>query len=464
MAELMSHKEWMKLTYGGATSIRSGKLKAIDTALAGYEKAPDDAHKKVVHRAFMAWMMEKGGDWKSSVRNSKNAVDTLYKQLTGHAAPGADHDTRAMKALEDEAHNAMRLLFRDARIGWKNSFRVKLNSDLVNPTKDNFIPYLPVNQYKASASTNKFGIAGNTAGAVVAGKTLQSMAEGGGQGATGALISKLVTQVVPPSAQVEVLRAVQMIVPSFHAQFAAAVVPLGGILIAAGTTLWNTGNALHKQYGIVQTRTHRDRSLAGVEGMAAIGALIRILERERNADIYSASVSVCELGGKIAGLAIDGGMASNTAIGLAANIAKLLNIVRIVYRDVSEKKAANRLLTLGGDFVDIGIVETCPLLGCYLICCLPTSALMALILQRFGESGWMDVAERTAARHIDPLREKAREVIKGHRFEIEKLSRHAGVLGVNEEEKLRMMENIGQSGMTGFSSAEYFKKNPQPAA
>jgi hypothetical protein len=41
MADLMSHKEWMKLTYGGVTSIRSGKLKAVDTALAAYEKSPD---------------------------------------------------------------------------------------------------------------------------------------------------------------------------------------------------------------------------------------------------------------------------------------------------------------------------------------------------------------------------------------------------------------------------------------
>lgn len=463
MAELMSHKEWMKLTYGGVTSIRSGKLKAIDTALASYEKAPDPEHKRLVHKAFMAWMMEKGGDWENSVRNSKNAVDTLYKQLTGHAARGAERDSEAMKALENEAHEAMQVLFGGRRITWKNAFRVKLNSDLVNPTKESFIPYLPVNQYKASASTNKFGIAGNTAGAVVAGKTLKTMSEGGGQGATGALISKLVTQVVPPNAQVEVLRAVQMIVPSFHAQFAAAVVPLGGILIAAGTTLWNTGNALHKQWGIVDTRMHRERSLAGVEGLAAINAMIRILERERNADIYSASVSVCELGGKIAGLAIDGGMASNTAIGLAANIAKLLNIVRIVYRDVSEKNRANKLMQWGAGSIDIDVVEVCPLLGCYLICCLPTSALMALILKRFGQSGWMDVAERTASHHIAPLREKARQVIKNHRFEIHALANYPGMLVENEEEKLRMMQNIGQSGMKGFSSDEYFKKHPLPA-
>jgi len=460
MADVMSHAEWMKLTYGGVTSVRSGKLKAVDTALASYHKQPDAAHHQLLHKAFTSWITDKGADWKNSVRNGKNAVDTLRRQLEGRAGAGPADDAEARRMLEQEADRLMQELFGGARITWKHAFRVKLNSDLVNPTKDAFIPYLPVAQYKASASTNKFGIAGNTAGAVVAGKTLKGMAEGGGQGATGALISKLVTQVVPPDAQLEVLKAVQVLVPSFQAQFAAAVVPLGGILIAAGTTLWNTGNALHKQYGVVQSRMHRDRSLAGVEGLAAINALIRILERERNADIYSATVSVCELGGKIAGLAIDGGMASNTAIGLAANVAKLLNIVRIVYRDVSEKNAANKMIQWGHGSIGIDVFETCPLLGCYLICCLPTSALMALIMKRFGERGWMDVAERTASHHLDPLREKARNVIANHRFEIRSLARFPGVLKENEEEKQRMMENIGLSGMTGISSEQYFKAHP----
>lgn len=173
---------------------------------------------------------------------------------------------------------------------------------------------------------------------------------------------------------------------------------------------------------------------------------------------------MCELGGKIAGLAIDGDMASNTAIGLAANIAKLLNIARIVHRDVSEKNRANKLIQWGAGSIDLDVFEVCPLLGCYLICCLPTSAPMALILRRFGQSGWMDVAKRTASHQIETLREKAREVINNHRFEIQKLSRFPGVLSGNEEEKRRMMENIGVSGMTGFRSTEHFKTHPQPAA
>lgn len=453
MAQLMSHKEWMKLTYGGVTSVRSGTLKRVDSALESYGKTPDDAHLDAVRKALMAWMGEKGSDWKTSVRNGKNAVDTLHRQVMGLAAPAAAASL-GRQAMEEEAHRLMEVLFDGAQITWKNEFRGKLNSDLVNPTSENFALYLPVKQFKTSAATNKFGTAGNTAGAVVAAKTLHGMRTGASGGGIGEIIGKLVTQVVPTGAQVEVLNAVRLLVPTFQVQFAAAVVPLAGILTAAGTTLWNTGNALHKQYGVVQTRMHRDRSLAGVEAAGAINALIQILERERNADIYSATVSVAELGGKIAGLAIDAGTASNTAIGLAANIAKLLNIVRIVYRDVSEKNAANRVMRTG--HIGIEVFETCPLLGCYLVCCLPTSALMGLIMKRFGERGWMDVAERTNAHHLEPLRAKARSVIKGHRFEIRKLARFPGMLEVNEDEIRRMVGNVGQPTRYGGGGAGAF--------
>ncbi len=448
MADVMSHKEWMKLTDGGFTSVRSGSLKRVDAALLDYHKALDAPHMDALRRALMAWMGEKGSDWKHSVRNGRNAVDTLHRQVMGLASAAAG-PSAGLQAMKDEAHQLMLQLFRGAQLTWKNEFRGKLNANLVKPLSTDFALYLPARQYATSASTNKFGLTGNSVGAAVAVKTLadgRSGARAGG-GATGALVNKLVSQVVPPGAQVEVLNAVRQLVPGFQAEFAAAVMPLTGILSAAGTTLWNTGNALHKHYGVVQARTHRDRSLAGVEAAGAINALIRILERERNADIYSATVSVAELGGKVAGLAIDAGTASNTAIGLAANIAKLLNIVRIVYRDVSEKNAVNRMLRSGE--VGLEIFEVCPLVGCYLVCCLPTSALMGLIFERFGERGWMDVAERTNERHLEPLRAKARGVIKGHRFEIRSLARFPGMLEVNKEEIERMVGNVGKPGAYG---------------
>jgi hypothetical protein len=451
MAAVMSHKEWMKLTYGGRTSIRSSALKRVDAALEAYEKAPNEAKLNAVRQALLSWINEKGGDWKTSVRNSKNAVDTLYRQVMG-MAQGVAGNSAGLQAMKDEAHQVMLLIFRGAKITWKIEFHLKLSWELLQPNSKAFMPLQPVRQYATAGANNKVGIAANTAGVGIAASTINSLRTGGNAsgGATGRAISKLISEIVPQAAQAEVMGAVTALVPSFTAQFTAAVMPLAGILVAAGGTFWNGGKALHKQYGIREARIHRDRSLAGVEARGAIEALIRILERERNADIYNASVSITELGGKIAGLAIDGGTTSNTAIGLAANIAKLLNIIRIVYRDISEKNDANRLMQEGK--VGIEIFEVCPLLGAYLVCCLPTSALMGLIFERFGERGWMDVAERTNTRHLEPLREKARKVIKEHRFEIRTLSRFPGVLEVNQEELKKMAAGFGFSAYEGFGS------------
>jgi hypothetical protein len=453
MADLMSSKEWLKLTDGGRMSIRSSTLKRLDAALAAYEKAPSPAAKDAVHRAFIAWSAEKGGNYQSSIRNSKNAVDTLFKQLTG-MAQGPAGNSAGLQAMKDEAHQTMLIVFRGAKITWKIAFQLKMSWELLQPNHQAFAPLQPIRQFATSGANNKIGIAANTVGVGLASSSINSMRQGAAanSGATSKAIAKLISEIVPQGAQAEVMSAVTAIVPSFTVQFTAAVMPLAGILTAAGGTFWNGGKALHKQYGIAQSRMHRDRSLAGVESKSAIEALIRILERERNADIYNASVSVVELGGKIAGLAIDAGTASNTAIGLAANIAKLLNIVRIIYRDISEKNEANRMMQSGK--VGIEIFEVCPLLGAYLVCCLSTSGLMGLIFERFGQQGWMDVAERTNSRHLEPLREKARAVIREHRFEIRSLARFPGMLEVNKDSLAAMQKRHaeGQFGLEGFGS------------
>src|SRR5262245_49436206 len=119
MPVVMTHKEWMKLTYGGVTSIRSSKLKAVDAALDSYHKRPADAHLDALRKALLAWIGDKSGDWKNSVRNAKNAVDTLHKQVMGLG--GSDVDAQGLKTLEAGAQQMMLTLFeRGARVGWKN--------------------------------------------------------------------------------------------------------------------------------------------------------------------------------------------------------------------------------------------------------------------------------------------------------------------------------------------------------
>lgn len=433
---VMSHAEWMKLTDGGRLSMRSGPLKKVDSALAAYHRTPNDAKLGELRSAFMNWIEDRGSDWRSSVRNRHNAVDTLRRHIFEPS-----EQPKLPVALQEEPRQQMLLLLRGAKVTWKNEFRNKLNFELVKPNSANFAPKLLVRQFATSGATNKIGLAANARGVVSASQTLHG--GGGGESAAQGIVNKLIAEIVPAEFRLEVTGALETLLPSFMGEFVAAVTPYAGLLSAAGGTLWNTTSAVRKHYGVVKSRTHRDRSLAGLEVTAAINAVIRILERERNADIYSASVSALELGGKVGGVLADGGTATNVAIGLAANVAKLLNIVRIVYRDVREKNQANRMMAKGE--ISIEIFETCPLVGAYLVCCLPTSALMSLIFNRFGQAGWMDLAERTHRRHLEPLRDNARAVIKAHRFEIRSLARLPGVVEINEAEIKRMRKKAEET-------------------
>jgi hypothetical protein len=390
-------------------------------------------------------MQEKGAGWRTSVRNRTNAIETLYRQVTGLGG-AANVDPRGKQALQAESKHVIRTLFQGATITWKTTYTrglASINTEKLNPAKLG-------GQYILSASTSKISTAANTTGLVVNSIGVNTLRQtGNSSGAVAQAASRLIDSIVPASIKVEVLREITMIIPSFHAQFAAAVMPLAGLLTAGGATIWNAASAVLQQYSISQSRMHAERSLAGLEARQAIDAMIRILVRERNADLFNMSVSLTEFGGKLAGMALDGGAGSTAAVGLAANVVKLMNIIRLVARDVQEKNAANRKMQEG---VDITIFETCPLVGCYLVCCAPTSVLMSLILERFGERGWMDTVERGRSRHIEPLQAKAREVILAHRFEIRKLRSFPGLLTVNQNELDRMAANVGKSGMVGFGS------------
>jgi hypothetical protein len=445
MAQVMRHKEWMEASYGSKTTIRSGKLKAVDDALLKFDKQPTKQNIQILQGVLVGWMTSKGNAWKSSVRNKNKAVETLFMQINSTGAEFGLNDGLALKRLEEEPKKVIKTLFDGAKIDWKSAYSSQLNSDGTKPriTVSKAVKRAP-KQFKMSASTNKFGTALNTGGLISGSSSAHTIRTTGDAGSTSKAISKCISEVVPEAAQNEVMNAVKALVPTFEAQFSAAVMPLAGLIIAGGGTLWNTGNALHKQYGIRDAKKHRERSLAGIGGPdEAIGAMIRILERERNSDVFSAGVSLTEFGGKLAGLAVDGGTASNTAIGLASNVVKLMNIIRIVYRDIREKNAANKAMAQGD--VDLSIFETSPLVGCYLICAAPTSVLTNLILDQFGEARWMDNLERNKKRHIEPLQDKARKVIKNHRFEIRSLARAPGMLAVNKEELERMKANVGKT-------------------
>jgi hypothetical protein len=362
-------------------------------------------------------------------------------------------DAAALRMLDEESELIIKKLFSNAEVKWKiaskdnpnpHSFQSAENiirqNIIVDPYKttaasgysevkqitNNLVtPGLIMDQYKKTASTNKFGIALNTSGAVLNTSRLISPS-----------IQEFITDYIPKENQDEVLVGASAFYPSIALEWMISSVPFSGLAVPLGSALWNASTALKKKFAIKKINEHENNSFAGVTATQAIDAMKEIIERERKADIYSLEVSLCEFGGKLVSALIDGGTFTNATIGLAANIAKLANIVRIINNDVNEKNAVNKAIQEGK--VELKIFSTCPLLGCYLLCCAPTSVIMNRLLKQVGDFGWKAQAEQIIKEHITPLRKNAWDVINNHRFEIPSLMRFQGMGEVNKAELKRM--------------------------
>jgi hypothetical protein len=117
---------------------------------------------------------------------------------------------------------------------------------------------------------------------------------------------------------------------------------------------------------------------------------------------------------------------------------------------VKEKSAANRRMS--SMQVTAEIFDVCPLVGAYLILCVPTSVMLNTVFDRISEHGWRGDVERTVQRHLVPLQAHARRVVQEHRFVIPALANYPGMFVRNEQKLEEMEKRKGKSGMVGFGS------------
>jgi hypothetical protein len=422
MSEIMSHARWMKYTYGGVTSIRSSQLKAIDSALSRYHGAPTQESLNKLRTAIVGWMQKEGPDWKSSARNRFNAVDDLHKQSMGIPVPSRTADEIVgFSYVRAESRVIVDELFRGALMDWKPGILAKL-------------------------ADNKFGLSFNAAGAAKNAAALKPSSAGVSAKAA-EMAEKVFKTLVPFSVAGEVGLALVKVMPDFMKELAASMVPFAGVVTSGGMAVYNGCETIRREYRIHDTQMHQARSLSADEPAAAIQALIRMLERERNYYAYSASVSTAAFVGQLSGVLVDGGTATTAAVGLASNVAKLANIIRVIVEDVKEKSAANQKMRsqqVTGEIFDI-----CPLVGAYLILCVPTSVMLNTVFDRISEHGWRGDVERTVQKHLNPLRDQARRVVQEHRFIIPALTNYPGMFVRNDAKLKEMEDRKGKTGMEG---------------
>ena len=126
MPELLSHRDWMKLTDGGLLSIRSSQLKAVDAALKTYETKPNPTNKDAIMKALVRWFQKEGPNWKNSVRNKSNAVDTLHRQLLGIGPEKTGEGMVAISHARDESRAIVHDLFQGQKLVYRSGFWNKL--------------------------------------------------------------------------------------------------------------------------------------------------------------------------------------------------------------------------------------------------------------------------------------------------------------------------------------------------
>jgi hypothetical protein len=446
VADLISHRDWLKQTDGGITSIRSSELKAIDAALKTYETAPTAANKDAVMKALVRWFQKEGPNWKNSVRNKRNAVDTLHRQLLGVGPEKSGEGMIALSHARDESRAIVHDLFQGQKLVYRSGFWNKLAG---HGTFGKIGAKITVSGVAMNANTLSGGaIVNGVRSAPGAMRGAMGSSMGGSmnvQVVSPHLVEPLLKELIPPDIFRDVMASLVEVLPSFMTEWAAACAPFAALITSGGGVVASAALSLRAEWRVREGTIHGQRTLSVDEPDKAMQAIVLMLDRERTYAVTGLGVGIAAFGGKLAGVLADGGTATTAAIGLAQGVAKLAMLISAIVIDVREKNAANKIML--GTRVGPELFSACPLMGAYLVCCAPTSVLVNTIFDsdKFFQPGMMDVVERAVKRHVQPMRDAARRLATEHRMYIPALSHFPGMLERSKKKLKEMMKNKGKT-------------------
>lgn len=399
MPKIIGHQYWLQLTNAGALSIRSMALRAVDNALERYHQQPTASNLTALKTAFAGYTAS-DTQWIKSPRNRYRALEILQHDLNGTATLQLTPAERvAWKLIYDESQALLQRTFQGKSLEWRAGLSAKLGKQ------------------KNGLIDNTYELTKNSL--AVAKEHPLDMAK------------KLFDEIVPPEIRVVVAQALQLILPKFMQDLAASITPFVGIGVSAFNLVMAVGEAVSADIKLTQSRQHAQQAFCTNEPALATQALLRILDRECTASKFALALNVSSFTAKLATAAADGGTVGNAAIGVATSVISLINILRVITIDCLERNAAN--LHMSRLRITPEIFDACPIIGAYMICCVPASALMNALFEEQAVVGWTGKAEYAWKNHWTPLRETARGLIKEHRFVIKALENHPGVISANIE-------------------------------
>lgn len=403
----MTYDIWKKDTavFG---RMRSKELQAVDNALKAYETAEKNStgsilkEKRALQDALTAWEEAKG-DWRSNARNNLKAVEKLHAEL-GMVIVGAGGLNSRGESMMDPAEVLARKAVAEA---------IKQN------TKAMFLGR------KLTARSSKS--AADIESVTSAMYKFKTAAQGVRSAAQGAVAPNMRQQVqsllCSLFGEAGAAHALQALGPVFN-EFLVNVTPFVGAISSGAKAIVKWGQAAKGLYSKSKIMEGAG-SFAPGDPYAAFEAIVRIQQREINSYAGAAAVYTASAAAKAAFTVADLGAVSGPAVGAAESLAILVQTIYLFARDWNEMNNANELIAAGQ--FDFRLFSACPLLGCYLISCSDTNAVINLAVGDYGRAGWKFDVE-AMWKKAQPAVEKAREVVQGSRFEIVELRGFKGTV------------------------------------
>lgn len=389
---MISHDEWMKGTYVMGYP-RSPEMKAIDFALQNF-KPQVPSSRRAIADALEVWKNKEtksGKRWQDSRRNGTGMIEKLDLELGHIIRARTPEELTAMFELRRANEQNLKTLFAGKRLVVKNS--------------------------KAASGA---GTIASAASAVE--KSLSSGITAAKAAAANATPNDIVNALTGGSPSV--LGGSQYAVMSTFSK----LMPFLGVAKTGVSLALTLKNLAANAWMSYSTLENARSAFAPGDPAAALDAVKQMIEREMREQAFDAATQAASLATQVATIVASGGIAAPVAsyvTDLATNVGQLFYTVYLFSRDSKEAGITNKYM-INGPW-DLSLFKYSPILGCYVLACSTTSAIIAMSVHQYGRPGWM-VDTEEMKKKADPLIDKSGDLIRNARYEFPELSHFKGIV------------------------------------
>jgi len=406
------YQKWMKET-SVWNKPRSKEMKELDAAIQDYDRstlAARDAKLYNIRQYLNAWKAKEGPHWMQSVRNQTGIITALDKFLNGTTQGLTREEMEAWKLVCAAARENCKKMMMGRQLTVKNTSIGGTLADIASAAKTAY-----------STAKTVHSVATGVTPLAYQGSKVALQATGA---AAHLAIEHAAHDLLKACFDVADIHIVMHALGPLFAEVVHSITPFIGMVANGAKAAVGWGLVIKQGWERYQLGQITE-SFAPGDPEAAFKAILVIVNRNLQAQVGDATIATTGFGLQVGLFFADGGAVSGPVVGVAACVAKLLSQIIQFARDYKETKKVNAQL-LSGPW-DLTLFKTCPLLGCYLIACSDTSAVINLAIDEFGSDQWVDKIEMLKAK-ADPAIEKAGDLIRDSRYEIRELRHSKGVV------------------------------------